>query len=219
MNPSALETEKTNIRRIAENYEKEGYSVQIAPSSDQLPEFLHGYQPDMIVRGPKETLVVEVKTGTTTSAAERFREIAESVNAQPGWKFVLLYVPEGETAEESPTRVIMTKQDIEARISQAQKLYEGGDSDSGFLLLWTALEGFLRLLSVQNSIPVENLPPSAMLKELYSSGELSVDQYDVVTQALKVRNSITHGFKANNNVGQVFDLLLDVVKSLSQEIR
>ena len=170
---STMESETTKIKRVAESYENQGYSVQIAPSSEQLPEFLRGYHPDLIVRGPKETMAVEVKTKTTTSVAERFREIAENVNAQPGWKFVLLYVPEGENAEESSTRVLMTRQEIEARISQAQKLFEGE----------------------------------------------SVEQYDAVSQSLKMRNSITHGFKSNDNVNSNFLSLLSEEKSLMQAIK
>lgn len=94
MTPSLIESQA--IARVVEDYRRRGYDVAIKPGAANLPEFLVGYRPDIIARGPDESVIIEVKVGTRTSVAERFREIAEQVSRQPGWRFSLVYVSPSE---------------------------------------------------------------------------------------------------------------------------
>jgi hypothetical protein len=72
------------VARVADDYRRRGYDVEVEPAANALPAFLHGFHPDLIARKPgDESVVVEVKVGTRTSAAEQLREIAERVNQQP----------------------------------------------------------------------------------------------------------------------------------------
>src|SRR2546426_11333471 len=80
------------IAKVAEEYRRRGYDVDVVPRGPGLPEFLGDFQPDLIARSPSESVVVEVKVGTRTSVAERFREVAERVNRQPGGRFSLVFV-------------------------------------------------------------------------------------------------------------------------------
>jgi hypothetical protein len=182
------------IAKVADNYRRRGYEVAVKPAGSNLPEFLTGYRPDLIARGPTESVVVEVKVGTQTSVAERFREIAERINRQPGWRFSLVYVSPSEPdqlteAEPAPLP------ELQERAREADTLLQAGQAEAAFLLFWSALEGGLRLLGRRAQLPLENLPSSALIRELYSSGEISRNDFDTLMQLLPIRNRLTHGLR------------------------
>src|SRR5204863_700424 len=49
------------VREVANRYIRQGYAVQIEPTDADLPPFLHGFLPDLIVTTPDDKIVVEVK--------------------------------------------------------------------------------------------------------------------------------------------------------------
>jgi hypothetical protein len=184
--------ESQAIQKVADDYRRRGYDVDVIPSGPGLPEFLGGYQPDIIARGADESVVVEVKVGTQTSVAERFREIAERVNRQPGWRFSVVYInpfePDQVTeAEPAPLA------ELQELAREADTLLGAGQPRAAFLLFWSALEGSLRLLGRRAQLPLENLPPSALIRELYSAGEIGRDHFDTLMRLLPVRNRLVHG--------------------------
>ena len=71
MNNSGHEVYQRKVREIAADYRAHGYDVRIEPGPEELPAFLAGFRPDPIARGPHDSVVVEVKVGTTTAAPER----------------------------------------------------------------------------------------------------------------------------------------------------
>lgn len=206
MTPQSLESEV--IAKVAEDYRRRGYDVEVAPRGPGLPEFLGGFQPDLIARSAAESVVVEVKVGTRTSVAERFREVAERVNRQPGWRFTLVFVspdqPDQVTeAQPAPLSV------VQERARNAEALLQTGQSEAGFLLLWSALEGILRLLGHGAQLPLENLPPSTLIRELYSAGEINREQFEWLMRLLPMRNRLVHGFGAQEAVdGEQLRLLV-----------
>ena len=54
--------EYRRLAKIAAEYAQQGYSVKLEPSSEDLPGFLAGLQPDIIATRDNETLVVKVKS-------------------------------------------------------------------------------------------------------------------------------------------------------------
>jgi hypothetical protein len=180
------------ITRVAEDYRRRGYDVVVMPEGPTLPTFLAGYQPDIIARRPNESVVVEVKVGTQTSVAERFQEIVERVNREPGWRFSLVYINPAEPdqvteAEPAPLP------DLQERARNADSLLQAGQAEAAFLLFWSALEGSLRRLGRRAQLPLENLPSSALIRELYSTGEISRDHFDTLMHLLPIRNRLVHG--------------------------
>lgn len=181
------------VARVADDYRRRGYDVEVEPAATALPEFLRDFHPDMIARKPGESVVVEVKVGTRTSAAEQLREIAERVNQQPGWRFSLVFAdhnrPDQLTESEPPRMAV-----IEERARNAEVLIGSGQNEAAFLLLWSTLEGILRLLGERAHLPLASLPPSALLRELYSAGEISREQFETLLELLPIRNQLVHGF-------------------------
>ena len=69
MNSSAHEAYQRKLQEIAAEYRAQGYDVRIEPGPEDVPAFLTGFRPDLIARGPHDSVVVEVKAGTTTAAS------------------------------------------------------------------------------------------------------------------------------------------------------
>ena len=215
MTPLPIESQA--IHKVAEDYRRRGYEVAVMPTGPSLPDFLAGYQPDIIARGASDSVVVEVKVGTQTSVAERFREIAERVNQQPGWRFSLVYVSPSEPdqvteAEPAPWA------ELQARAQDADSLQQAGQPEAAFLLFWSALEGSLRLLGRRAQLPLENLPSSALIRELYSTGEISRDHFDTLMRLLPVRNRLVHGLLARTEDITV-EPLRGLVRTLLEDAR
>jgi hypothetical protein len=178
------------IAKVAEDYRRRGYDVDVAPSGPAVPEFLGDFQPDLIARNPGEAVVVEVKVGTDTSV-ERLRDVAERVNRQPGWRFSLVFVSPKQPA---PLSV------LQERAQNAEALLQAGQKEAAFLLLWSAVEGILRLLGERADLPIASLPPSAIIRELYSAGEISAQHFDSLLRLLPIRNQLVHGLEAQASV-------------------
>jgi hypothetical protein len=205
------------IEKVAEDYRRRGYDVDVVPSGAHLPEFLGGYQPDIIARGADESVVVEVKVGTQTSVAERFREIAERVNRQPGWRFSVVYINPSEPDQITEAELAPLAE-LQQLAREADALLGAGQLNAAFLLFWSALEGSLRLLGRHAQLPLENLPPSALIRELYSAGEIGRDHFDTLMRLLPVRNRLVHGLHGRIAETDV-RLLQGLVGSLLEEAR
>ncbi len=181
------------VAKVAEDYRRRGYDVAIRPRGAEIPEFLSDYQPELIARSAADSVVVDVKVGTRTSVAERFREIAERVNQQSGWRFSLVFVnpDQPDQISEAPLAPLP---ELQERVKNADTLLQSGQSEAAFLLLWSALEGIMRVLAHRAQLPLENLPPSTLIRELYSAGEISHEQFDKLLSLLPLRNRLVHGF-------------------------
>lgn len=197
--------ESQAIAKVAEDYRRRGYNVAVAPTGPDLPDFLEGSQPDIIARSPTDSVVVEVKVGTRTSVAERFRELADKINRRPGWRFALVYVSPSEPDQLTDAKPAPLSE-LEQRARQADTLLQADQPDAAFLLYWSTLEGGLRLLGRSAHLPLENLPSSALIRELYSSGELSREEFDTLMRLLPVRNRLVHGLEGRPERGTVAPL-------------
>jgi hypothetical protein len=186
------------IAKVAEDYRRRGYDVDVGPSGPAVPEFLGDFRPDLIARSPAEAVVVEVKVGTDTSV-ERLRDVVERVNRQPGWRFSLVFV-----SPKQPDEIIEAQPALfsvlQERAQNAEALLQEGQKDAAFLLLWSAVEGTLRLFAERADLPLASLPPSALIRELYSSGEISAQHFDTLMRLLPIRNQLVHGLASQEGV-------------------
>jgi len=187
------------IAKVAEDYRRRGYVVTVEPRGSDLPEFLRDFQPDLIARGPAESVVVEVKLSTRTSAAERLRDIAEKVSRQPGWRFSLVFFNPEHPDEISEAQAAPLSL-VEERARNATALFQAGQTEAAFLLFWSALEGVLRALADRAQLPLASLPTSTLIRELYSAGEISRDQFESLLSLLPARNRLVHGLESAQGV-------------------
>ena len=194
MNNVSHEAYRQKLQEIAAEYEARGYEVLVEPRPEQLPEFLAGFRPDLVARGPNESVVVEVKVGTQTAASERFRELAETIQRQPGWRFSLVVIDPRSDEVAPPTQQLLDRQAIVDRLGRANELLKTGATDAAFLLMWVAVEALLRHIATREGLPLERVPSSSLMKELFSLGILSRSELEVAQRAFSVRNALVHGF-------------------------
>jgi hypothetical protein len=194
MNNVSHEAYRQKLQEIAAEYEARGYEVLVEPRPEQLPEFLAGFRPDLVARGPNESVVVEVKVGTQTAASERFRELAETIQRQPGWRFSLVVIDPRSDEVAPPTQQLLARQEIVDRLGRANELLKTGATDAAFLLMWVAVEALLRHIATREGLPLERVPSSSLMKELFSLGILSRSELEVTQRAFSVRNALVHGF-------------------------
>lgn len=186
------------IAKVAEDYRRRGYDVDVMPRESRVPEFLGGIQPDLIARSPAESVVVKVQIGARTSVAERFGEIAERVSRQPGWRFSLVFVNPNdpdEITEAEPDSLPVLRE----RVRKAEALAQEGHAEAAVLLFFSAFEGILRSLGQRAHLPLESLPPSALIRELYSAGEINREQFETLMRLLPIRDRLAHGLRAQES--------------------
>ena len=78
-------------------------------------------------------------------------------------------------------------------------------------------EALLRQLATQEGLPLERIPSSTLLKELFSLGILSHDDLEIAQHALAVRNSLVHGFEARG-LDQTTEELARLAQQLVAEL-
>jgi hypothetical protein len=217
MNRSVHEVYQRKLQEIAADYRAQGYDVHIDPGPKDVPAFLVGFRPDMIARGPNDSVVVEVKVGTSTAASERFRELAETIQQQPGWRFSLVVIDPRSDEVVPSAQPLLNRQAIADRLEKAHELLGVGITDAAFLLLWVSIEALLRQLATREGLPLERIPSSTLLKELFSLGILSRDGLEIAQRALTVRNALVHGFEARE-LDQTTEELAQLAQQLLAEL-
>lgn len=195
MNSVGSEIYRQKLQEIAAEYEARGYEVLVEPSTEQLPAFLAGFHPDLVARSPHESVIVEVKVGTQTAVSERFRDLAETIQHQPGWRFSLVVIDPRSDEVAPPTQRLLDRKDLVHRLDTAHELLKAAVTEAGFLLMWVAVEALLRHIATREGLPLERVPSSSLMKELFSLGILSRHELDVARRAFAVRNALVHGFE------------------------
>jgi hypothetical protein len=203
-------------RAIAEEYRSKGYEVIEQPSPEQLPEFLAGYQPDVLVQRGDEAIIVEVKSRSSLAKDPRIREMARLVQAEPHWNFELVVVgEEGQLSTPEGARPL-ERADILLGIEAAERLVASGFSEAALLQAWSTLEATVRLLSEEEGLVLERLNPLSILTQATSNGVISRDDYNFLTKVMKYRNALAHGFKTIDFDPVLVIELINITKRLSQ---
>ena len=140
--------------------------------------------------------------------------MAEAISGQPGWRFDLVVVNQGEGQPIDGETTLPRAVELE----DAKDLEAAGSLDAAFLVLWLAAEGMMRLLASRAGLPLERMPTSALIRELYSAGEMAREDYDVAIRLVETRNGVVHGFSTPLSVDHVRDLK-GIAEHLLAELR
>jgi REase_AHJR-like len=188
--------ERQRARALAEEYRSRGYEVIEEPSPAQLPDFLSGYRPDLLVRKGDEAIIVEVKSRSSLAKDAQIRDLAQLLRTKPHWSFELVVVGEGERIRAPEGARPFERDDILRGIEAAEKLLESGFSEAALLLAWSIAEATVRLLIEEEGIVLDHLNPPYILKQAVMNGVIARDEYNFLTNVIKYRNALVHGFKA-----------------------
>jgi hypothetical protein len=82
-------------------------------------------------------------------------------------------------------------------IDEATELQQNDHTVAALLLVWSAIEGILRLLAARESVELESAAPAYVTSRLYMLGLLDREQYRVLDDAVRIRNRAAHGFQSS----------------------
>lgn len=191
--------EGRTVEDVVREYENEGFVVVKSPDQTSLPEFLAPFKPNLIAygrNGSDEKVVVEVKSRAELHKAHDLPALTEAVNAhaQDGWRVDLYVIPpipivDGDVQE-------LSLGEIQARIRTVHDLLHAAQPDAALLLAWSVTEATLRAIARQESVPLDNEQPLAVIATLYSMGLLSRQDYDFLRESNRARDVIAHGFRS-----------------------
>ncbi len=215
MTAEPAQVEKEAIARAADDLVRQGYDVIREPGRNDLPEFLHGFRPDLVAHRGAEHLVVEVKGGSWGQDPSSWRDLAAEVRRHPGWqlRLVLAAPPSGRAANVPPPP---SPSAIRKKLRSARRLYESNEQAAALLLLWSLLEAAahhrLKELGVSRDGPKT---PIALLKDLVSFGLLEPEEYDQLVPGVTLRNALAHGRSTMPVARDIFDKLAVLVERLT----
>lgn len=205
-----VERERRLLTKVAADYERRGYKVTVRPPHEMLPDFLVGFQPDLLARSATENLVIEVRARGQIGPLQELSALERVLQDQTGWQFELFI--DGEKAQQRDT---LGTDQVAALLREAEQLSAHSHRTAAFLLAWSAVEGSLRLVAEREQVELEAHAPVQIVQELYSMGLLSRAQYETLAAHLDLRNALVHGFQVpETEVASAFPALLTVAHEL-----
>ena len=215
---TARESEQQRIQKVGQVYRDKGYDVLIEPQSDQLPDFLQAFRPDLIVHKGDEHIVVEVRTRGRVSDFPQVNELAKVVRNEVGWKFQLFLLgPENSFFVNGAS--LFTVEEIRLKIKEVAFFVENGHLEAAFLMGWSLVEATLRVLAVKEGIEGETATPDYLLKQMTFEGIIARETYHDLKHAQQTRDAIAHGFKSSQLTIETAQELIDLIDGeLLQEL-
>lgn len=204
------------VESLANELLQKGYKVTVEPLVTDLPFRLGNYRPDLIASKNNGGIILEVKTNQRFSV-ERFQELAERIAEHDHWRFLLVTLDDvtknllPEADEELPSwRELQTKMESISSLIQQLML------EPAVLYLWGTAEAMLRKRAIVQKIPIERLHAATLLNHMYSCGEVSMTEFDLLKSILDKRNRVAHGRVTSLNAKELEDGLL-VTRSLIEQ--
>jgi len=207
--------ERKFIDKKAAEYRSRGYEVEENCRLDFLP----GYRADLVVRKGEETRVIEVKARTSLARSPRMTELAEILYEKPGWSYDLLLVGEPEKLESPEGAKPFAEEEIRRRLAEAAVVLEKGSGEAAYLLVWSACEAAIRNLIETAEISITRVTTASYVLDMaVMHGIISREDNDYLTDMMKYRNAIAHGFDVNGfSDRKVTELIEVVVRLLDSE--
>lgn len=212
--------ERETIERVAQEYRSKGYEVVIAPAVSELPDFVREFRPDIIARSAKECVVIEVKNWVGAAESERLRTIAKRVESRPGWRFVVVS-PGGSGKSPGPTLQDLEEAQVVALLDESAELGKQNLIQAAILIAWAGFEAAMRRVARANAIDAGRSDPGALLRELVANGIVDREQYRDLSEVLRVRSAVAHGFALPDTVDaqSVLNLVNKIARELLEEAR
>jgi hypothetical protein len=182
------------VRRVARQYQDEGYDVIVQPQQDQLPSFAAPFPVDMVATKGDEHVIVAVKMHRKDLSSDlQITRLAEITNAQPGWSLDVV-VLEPETPIERAAREAREPSDeqLAESLQSADEMTENGHVDLASVIAWAGLEAAMRKVASEAGFAGRTAPDD-LLRTLYSNGFLSREQFDRLNESYKIRTQVVHG--------------------------
>lgn len=182
--------EEVLLGRLRSRYESEGYKFLPHPAAESIPGFLGDYKPDALALKQDEGIVIEVKSGSRSSANHGLSEVARRFSGQAGWRFVVISGNEpeaGALAIAPPTR-----QEIAVQLREVSDLHRMGHPRAALLLAWALLEAVARFIATPTEA-AEPLSPIQTVQLLEAYGWVDSAIGSRLRSLASLRNAVAHG--------------------------
>ena len=206
--------ERVHAQGIADKFRRQGYEVIEEPSHDQMPNFLTGYRPDLILRKGDESVVVEVKSRESLIGYPRLGDLTELLRSQPGWRLELIVVSTGEQIDIPRNASPFTRENILQIVEESQRLLADGFVEAALLRGWTGTEATLRLIVEEEGMSPEKAPSKHILQMAATEGLISLNDYDCLARILECRNAYAHGFTSPDFDATLVGELIETTKRI-----
>jgi uncharacterized protein YutE (UPF0331/DUF86 family) len=203
------ELESTKLEQIASEYRRKGYEVVVRPLAPDLPRFLAHFQPDLIARSQRDSVVVEVKSSPDL-VSDAIVAMAEAVEAQPAWRFEIAVVNPPMPEELPADGELVPHARAQVLLRQAMDLSREKRYEAAAIVAWSAAEAIFRRLARANGVESERKSSGTVLKQLYALGLISADQYETFERTMRFRNAFAHGYAAKVTPGLIEQFIRDV---------
>jgi hypothetical protein len=177
------------LYEVAQEYRAKGYRVIVGPSQHELPEFLRGFDADLIVTGDDDNAAVTVKPRHALFGSTALSRMAAAIEQHPGWRCEVVLVPSDADVEQPlPDDADLAR--VRSLLSQARDLRE---SSLAIVPAVAAVENAMLLALERQGLGLSSPYPSAAMKTLFAYGILSREAYDSLDAAMRVRDDVAHG--------------------------
>ena len=191
MNTGTRPLDRQNTELTAQKLLEQGYRVIVEPSLDQLPFNLGNYRPDLIAFKDQTGIILEVKEKKQYFSIDRLQEIAEIVASHPGWRFSVITVDDVDKNLLSNNESDLPSwETLQVKITEIETLVKNELLEPALLYLWSILESALRKQAIIQHLPIERFSSIKLLDYMYSSGEISIVEFNLIKPLLEQRNRI-----------------------------
>ena len=211
--------ERADAERIAQEYRARGYDVIVAPAASDVPDFLHGLRPDIVARGPKDSILIEIQNRESARDAERLRALASRVEGHPGWRLVVVSAGTGTRLLPDENVRPLNVQKIREMLAEGRAFLRSGHQEAAILVSWAALEAAMRCVAERHTLDLPRPDTWSLMRELVSNGLLERDAYQPLTDAFRLRSAFAHGFAPvdQGNLARAFETLHGIAETLMRD--
>ena len=211
--------EREEIERVAQQYRERGYRVLIEPRGNDIPSFLRGTSPDLLVFSVDESVLIEVKRTSQVQNAQDLAEFARRIEAHPGWRFELITInPLISIASASPRTERWTRADIQGRLEEARLAASAGYLRAALLIAFAATEAAafewaeITLATDLSGVPLRTL--RALVRKMVFEGVLGQREFTEFQRVDKLRNAVAHGVTSAEVVHVDVDVLINLATTI-----
>ena len=201
------------LESTADDYRKEGYEVVCPPQRADLPDTLahDGATVDIVARKGQERVAVSVRRRDELS---NLTAVSEAIDNEPHWRLDVIVFPRFDADDVATDAAEADEAEIRSRIAESASLLDRATLRASFLVAWSAVEAAMRHAARRESLPADRKQPRVLLETLYSSGPLSLQEFELGQRGLAVRDALMHGFRVPSLRPADVSPLLDLARSL-----
>ena len=165
----------------------------------------------------KSQIILEVKTTSNRLSVDRFQAIAEQIATHNGWRFLLITLDDtSESILPSGEKDLPSWEELKTRLSNLDTLIQASLFEPSILFSSSILEAVLRKRAINQNLPIWRLPEKNLLNYIFSSGEISMSDFDIFKSCLDLRNKVAHGLATSIDPNLLSSAIASIKKLVAQ---